>query len=106
MPVRGQAFDRGALPAQRHRDLARLNRDGILALPLDDALALFDEAMSVDEPFLVPARIDRVALRPKSAPGSTSIGGLVPGPGRCGSPAAGSPALMTCAVPAAARGGP
>ncbi|BBZ31044.1 polyketide synthase [Mycolicibacterium madagascariense] len=51
-------------------DLARLNRDGILALPVDDALALFDEAMSVDEPFLVPARIDRVALRTKSAAGT------------------------------------
>jgi polyketide synthase 12 len=51
-------------------DLARLNRDGILALPVDDALALFDEALSVDEPFLVPARIDRVALRTKSAAGT------------------------------------
>ena len=50
-------------------DLARLNRDGILALALDDALALFDEALTVDEPFLVPARIDRVALRTKSAGG-------------------------------------
>jgi polyketide synthase 12 len=51
-------------------DLARLNRDGILALALDDALALFDQALTVDEPFLVPARIDRVALRAKSAAGT------------------------------------
>ncbi|GLP73002.1 polyketide synthase [Mycobacterium antarcticum] len=51
-------------------DLARLNRDGILALAVDDALALFDEALTVDEPFLVPARIDRVALRTKSAAGT------------------------------------
>ncbi|KQY07095.1 polyketide synthase [Mycobacterium sp. Root135] len=51
-------------------DLARLNRDGILALGLDDALALFDEALTVDEPFLVPARIDRVALRTKSSAGT------------------------------------
>ncbi len=51
-------------------DLARLNRDGILALALDDALALFDEALTVDEPFLVPARIDRVALRTKSSAGT------------------------------------
>ena len=51
-------------------DLARLNRDGILALALDDALALFDEALIVDEPFLVPARIDRVALRTKSSAGT------------------------------------
>jgi polyketide synthase 12 len=51
-------------------DLARLNRDGILALPVADALALFDEALAVDEPFLVPARIDRVALRTKSTAGT------------------------------------
>ncbi|MET0474457.1 MAG: type I polyketide synthase [Mycobacterium sp.] len=51
-------------------DLARLNRDGILALAVDDALALFDEALTVDEPFLVPARIDRVALRTKSTAGT------------------------------------
>jgi polyketide synthase 12 len=51
-------------------DLARLHRDGILALAVDDALALFDEALTVDEPFLVPARIDRVALRTKSAAGT------------------------------------
>jgi polyketide synthase 12 len=51
-------------------DLARLNRDGILALPVDDALALFDQALVVDEPFLVPARIDRGALRVKSSAGT------------------------------------
>ena len=34
-------------------------------MPSHDALALFDEALIVDEPFLVPARIDRVALRTK-----------------------------------------
>ncbi|MDT5082329.1 MAG: mycoketide-CoA synthase, partial [Mycobacterium sp.] len=51
-------------------DLARLGRDGILALPVDDALALFDQALVVDEPFLVPARIDRGALRVKSSAGT------------------------------------
>jgi polyketide synthase 12 len=44
-------------------DLARLGRDGVLALSSDEALEMFDTAMIVDEPFLVPARIDPTALR-------------------------------------------
>ena len=39
-------------------DLARLARDGIVAMSSDEALELFDTAMIVDEPFLLPARID------------------------------------------------
>jgi len=50
----------GGLDAARR---ARLGRDGVLALSSDEALALFDTALIVDEPFLVPARIDVVALR-------------------------------------------
>jgi polyketide synthase 12 len=65
-------------------DLARLNRDGILALPVDDALSLFDKALVVDEPFLVPARIDRGALRTKSAAGTLPpmFNELISGPAR------------------------
>ncbi len=65
-------------------DLARLNRDGILAMPVDDALRLFDEALVVDEPFLVPARIDRAALRTKSAAGTLPpmFNDLISGPAR------------------------
>lgn len=44
-------------------DRARLARDGVLALSSADALELFDTALTVDEPFLVPARIDLAALR-------------------------------------------
>jgi polyketide synthase 12 len=44
-------------------DLARLGRDGILALSSDEAMELFDTAMIVDEPFMAPARIDLAALR-------------------------------------------
>jgi len=51
-------------------DVARLGRDGILAMPLPEALSLFDAAAIVDEPFLVPARIDRGALRTKSTAGT------------------------------------
>ncbi|MBV8788631.1 MAG: SDR family NAD(P)-dependent oxidoreductase, partial [Mycobacterium sp.] len=42
---------------------ARLSRDGILALSSDEAMELFDTALIVDEPFIVPARIDLAALR-------------------------------------------
>ncbi len=44
-------------------DLARLGRDGILALSSDEAMELFDTALIVDEPFMGPARIDLTALR-------------------------------------------
>ena len=65
-------------------DLARLNRDGILALAKDDALSLFDAALAVDEPFLVPARIDRAALRIKSTAGTLPpmFVDLISGPAR------------------------
>jgi polyketide synthase 12 len=48
-------------------DLARLGRDGILALSSDEAMELFDTALIVDEPFLAPARIDLAALRTHAA---------------------------------------
>ncbi|OBJ03896.1 type I polyketide synthase, partial [Mycobacterium sp. 1465703.0] len=44
-------------------DLARLGRDGILALSSEEAMELFDTALIVDEPFMAPARIDLGALR-------------------------------------------
>ncbi|OBK43665.1 type I polyketide synthase [Mycobacterium sp. 1081908.1] len=44
-------------------DLARLGRDGILALSSAEAMELFDTALIVHEPFLAPARIDLGALR-------------------------------------------
>ncbi|MGA8250247.1 MAG: type I polyketide synthase, partial [Mycobacterium sp.] len=44
-------------------DLARLGRDGILALSSDEAMELFDTALIVNEPFMAPARIDLTALR-------------------------------------------
>ncbi|HYQ34308.1 MAG TPA: SDR family NAD(P)-dependent oxidoreductase, partial [Mycobacterium sp.] len=44
-------------------DLARLGRDGILAMSSAEAMELFDTALIVDEPFMAPARIDLGALR-------------------------------------------
>ncbi|MBV9321817.1 MAG: SDR family NAD(P)-dependent oxidoreductase, partial [Mycobacterium sp.] len=46
-------------------DFARFARDGIVAMSSDEALQLLDTAMVVDEPFLLPARIDLTALRAK-----------------------------------------
>ncbi|MGH3598325.1 MAG: type I polyketide synthase, partial [Mycobacterium sp.] len=48
-------------------DFARFARDGIVAMPSAEALQLFDTAMVVDEPFLLPARIDTAALRANAA---------------------------------------
>jgi mycoketide-CoA synthase len=46
-------------------DYARFARDGIVAMSSAEALQLLDTAMAVDEPFLLPARIDTTALRAK-----------------------------------------
>ena len=46
---------------------ARLARTGVKALSSADALQLFDTAMVVDEPFLLPAHIDVAALRANAA---------------------------------------
>jgi polyketide synthase 12 len=51
-------------------DIARLGRDGILAMSVTDALMLFDEALVVDQPWVSPARIDRNALRVKMSDGT------------------------------------
>jgi polyketide synthase 12 len=46
-------------------DFARFARDGIMAMSSAEALQLLDTAIVVDEPFLLPARIDTTALRAK-----------------------------------------
>src|SRR6185437_2601304 len=46
-------------------DFARFARDGIVAMTSTQALQLLDTAMVIDEPFLLPAHIDTVALRTK-----------------------------------------
>ncbi|MBO0855773.1 MAG: SDR family NAD(P)-dependent oxidoreductase, partial [Nocardia sp.] len=46
------------------RDRARMNRDGLLAMSSDEAVALFDDALRFDRPRLVPARFDRTVMRP------------------------------------------
>ncbi|MCV7231496.1 type I polyketide synthase [Mycobacterium branderi] len=51
-------------------DFARFARDGIVAMSAGEALSLLDTAMIVDEPFLLPARIDFTALRAKHDSGT------------------------------------
>ncbi|MGC5562272.1 SDR family NAD(P)-dependent oxidoreductase [Streptomyces sp. FR-108] len=52
-------------------DLVRLRRQGVLPLSSEDGLALFDAALVLDEPVLVPARL---GLPERSAPGEASEG--------------------------------
>ena len=44
---------------------ARFARDGVLAMSSGEALELFDTALIVDEPFVLPAHIDLAALQAK-----------------------------------------
>jgi acyl transferase domain-containing protein/aryl carrier-like protein len=50
-------------------DLARLARSGIVPMPEQECLALFDLAIARDEAVLVPARLDREALRVRTRAG-------------------------------------
>lgn len=47
-------------------DLSRLRRMGIAPMPTAEALDLFDAACAIDEPVLIPARVDVAALRNKT----------------------------------------
>ncbi|MFD6659987.1 SDR family NAD(P)-dependent oxidoreductase, partial [Streptomyces parvus] len=44
-------------------DVARMGRSGVLGLPVEQGLALFDAALGVDAPVVVPVRLDLAALR-------------------------------------------
>ena len=65
-------------------DARRLARSGMPALSTEHGLALFDAALGVDLPVLVPIRLDPVALRAgaDSRPVSTLLRGLMRGPAR------------------------
>ncbi|WP_455754066.1 SDR family NAD(P)-dependent oxidoreductase [Streptomyces hygroscopicus] len=51
-------------------DRARLNRGGLLPLPSDHGLSLFDGARSSGLPLLVPVRMNAAALRSQAAAGT------------------------------------
>ncbi|MER8069899.1 type I polyketide synthase [Streptomyces sp. NPDC094034] len=65
-------------------DRARLGRSGILELPTEDALALFDAAVEDDRAALVPVLLDTAALRAQAADGTLPpmLRGLVRAPAR------------------------
>ncbi|TGY91216.1 SDR family NAD(P)-dependent oxidoreductase, partial [Streptomyces rhizosphaericola] len=50
-------------------DLRRIARGGIVAFAPDRGLALFDTAATVDEPVLLPLRLDTAAVRAQAAAG-------------------------------------
>ncbi|MGW4380754.1 type I polyketide synthase [Kitasatospora sp. NPDC004531] len=65
-------------------DLRRMSRGGTAAIDSDEGLALFDAALTLDEPLLVPVKIDLGRLRTAARTGPV-------------------PALLSALVPAAAR---
>ena len=50
-------------------DVARMARSGIAAMPTEQGLALFDDALAAGAPVVVPARLDLAALRVQAASG-------------------------------------
>ncbi|KUJ70626.1 polyketide synthase [Streptomyces albus subsp. albus] len=65
-------------------DVTRMRRGGYAPLPQDQGLALFDLSGALDEPVLVPIRLDTKALRAQAAAGMlpTLLRGLVRTPAR------------------------
>ncbi|MFE6872307.1 SDR family NAD(P)-dependent oxidoreductase, partial [Kitasatospora sp. NPDC057692] len=65
-------------------DAARSARSGVAPLTADQGMALFDAAAALDEPLLVPMRLDTAALRASAATGSVPamLQGLVRTPAR------------------------
>ncbi|NEA96507.1 SDR family NAD(P)-dependent oxidoreductase [Actinospica acidiphila] len=64
-------------------DLVRLRRQGVLPMSSQEGLALFDAALTLDEPVLVPARLSL----PASDAASPLLRGLSGAPDRPGGPA-------------------
>jgi acyl transferase domain-containing protein len=56
-------------------DIVRLERQGVLAMSSHEGLALFDAAVALDAPVLVPARLNVSALR--GGPASPLLRGLI-----------------------------
>ncbi|MYR57905.1 SDR family NAD(P)-dependent oxidoreductase [Streptomyces sp. SID625] len=79
-------------------DLRRMSRSGTAAIGSEEGLALFDAALTLDEPLLVPVRIDLGRLRTaaRTAPVPALLSALVPGTVRrpaSGADAAGADSL-------------
>ena len=83
-------------------DLARLERTGVGALPAEQALELFDQALGLDTALLAPVKLDLAALRAQARAGllPALLSGLAPAPRR---DAGGSLAQRLADVPEADR---
>ncbi|WTR18939.1 SDR family NAD(P)-dependent oxidoreductase [Streptomyces sp. NBC_00138] len=82
-------------------DVHRMARSGLAPLPTAEGLQLLDRALESALPVLVPARIDRAAVRSRAAAGTLAppLRGLAPQVRRTAAAAAPAPAV-------APRGGP
>ncbi|MFJ1792953.1 type I polyketide synthase [Kitasatospora griseola] len=65
-------------------DLRRMSRGGTAAIDTEEGLALFDAALTLDEPLLVPVKIDLGRLRTaaRTGPVPALLSALVPGAAR------------------------
>ncbi|MFH8371865.1 SDR family NAD(P)-dependent oxidoreductase, partial [Streptomyces sp. NPDC018031] len=86
-------------------DLARMERNGIGALPTELGLQLLDEAVGLDAALLVPIRLDLGALRVQARTGMLPalLRGLVRAPARRAESTGGSLAQRLAGVPDADR---
>ncbi|MFI6033531.1 SDR family NAD(P)-dependent oxidoreductase [Streptomyces sp. NPDC051315] len=63
-------------------DRSRMRRGGVRSLTAEDGLRLFTAALAVDEPLLLPVRLDPAALRAAGPDVQAILRGLVPGHAR------------------------
>ncbi|MEU2929432.1 SDR family NAD(P)-dependent oxidoreductase [Streptomyces sp. NPDC007251] len=61
-------------------DVVRMQQQGVQPLSSQEGLALFDSAVSVDEPVLVPVRLNLTALGPMASPLLRTLAGAAAGP--------------------------
>ncbi|ROP35693.1 pimaricinolide synthase PimS1 [Saccharothrix texasensis] len=73
-------------------DRARLSRNGVLPLPPEEGVALFDAALTAVEPAVVAARLDLPALRALGDDAPPAFAGLVRRPVRRAAAASSGPA--------------
>ncbi|MQY09719.1 type I polyketide synthase [Actinomadura macrotermitis] len=73
-------WEDGMAAALDGADRTRLGRGGVLPITPAEGLALFDAALGLDDPLLVPIRLDLTGLRADEAP--DVLRGLIRGPAR------------------------
>ncbi|WP_380283494.1 type I polyketide synthase [Kitasatospora purpeofusca] len=98
----GMWAERGMSGELPQTDLIRMARAGVLGLSTEEGLALFDTALDLAAPILVPIRLDRGALRAQGAELPAILNELA-GPGGAGGPGGGG---APRAAAAAAHDGP